>query len=48
MTKVDRESGRVSVQTSDGDLTLQLPAATVAGLREGDRVTVDVAIAPMR
>ncbi|HEX9822556.1 MAG TPA: BON domain-containing protein [Methylomirabilota bacterium] len=48
VTKVDRDSGRVSVRTSDGDLTLQLPAATVAGLREGDRVTVDVAIAPVR
>jgi len=48
VTKVDRDSGRVSVQTSDGDLTLQLPAATVASLREGDRVTVDVAIAPVR
>jgi hypothetical protein len=48
VTKVDRDSGRVSVRTSDGDLTLQLPAATVSGLREGDRVTVEVAIAPVR
>lgn len=48
VAKLDRDSGRISVRMTDGDLTLQLPPASVAGLSEGDRVTVDVAIAPAR
>lgn len=48
VTSVDRASGRVSLKTMDGDLTLQLPPAALASLHEGDRVTVDVAVTPKR
>jgi BON domain len=48
VAKIDHTSGRLSLRTSDGDLTLQFPPAAIRNLREGDRVTVDVAVAPQR
>jgi hyperosmotically inducible periplasmic protein len=48
VAKIDHTSGRLSLRTSDGDLTLQFPPDAIRNLREGDRVTVDVAVAPQR
>lgn len=44
ITKIDEESGRVSVEAGVGEpLELHFPPPAVAGLSEGDRITVHLA-----
>jgi len=44
ITDVDTTHGRVTVRTSEGDLQLHFPPATLQTLRRGDRVSVDLAV----
>jgi hypothetical protein len=46
VSSLDRASGRLVVTTADGPLTLYLPVEQVSGLRQGDEVTVRVALLP--
>ena len=47
VTKVDHDSGEISVRTSTGTVELRLPPASVRNLRNGDRVRLDVALEPV-
>jgi hypothetical protein len=42
VTSIDRSSGRLTVDTSAGDLTLPVPASTLSTINVGDQVTIDV------
>jgi hypothetical protein len=44
VTDIDATHGRATVRTSEGDLQLHFPPATLQTLRRGDRVSVDLGI----
>ena len=46
VTRVNEARGTMTLKTSDGDVELQLPPATVKGVRKGDRLTVRLAVHP--
>jgi hyperosmotically inducible protein len=46
VTRIDHGSGQVTLQTGQGDLLLQLPPGAVAGVQQGDRVTVELGVQP--
>lgn len=39
---VDHGTGRLTLRTGEGDMTLQFPPAAVAGVQQGDRVRVEL------
>src|SRR5882724_3344334 len=45
VTKIDRSSGKLEMESTDGqELTLRFPPSTLQKIKEGDRVTVQLAI----
>jgi hypothetical protein len=44
ITSIDREQGRLGIRTDRGPVELVFPPVAVLGLREGDRVTIDMAL----
>ncbi|MBI4012447.1 MAG: hypothetical protein HY359_09085 [Candidatus Rokubacteria bacterium] len=46
VTRVNEARGTMTLKTSDGDVELQLPPATVKGVRKGDRLTVRLGVHP--
>ncbi len=46
VTKIDAAKGMVSVKTDEGDMDLHFPPSALQGLKEGDRVEVQLAIRP--
>jgi len=46
VTKIDSAKGMVSVKTDEGDMDLHFPPSALQGLKEGDRVEVQLSIRP--
>lgn len=46
VTKIDATKGMVSLKTDEGDLDLHFPPSALQGIKEGDRVEVQLAIRP--
>jgi len=46
VTKVDAAKGMVTLKTDEGDLDLHFPPSALQGIKEGDRVEVQLAIRP--
>jgi hypothetical protein len=47
ITEVDAASGKFSLKTGEGTLELHAPPAALAGVKQGDRMTVEIAVKPM-
>jgi hypothetical protein len=48
VTSVDRATGRLTLRNGASDLVLQLPPAALQDVKEGDRLTVGLALSPAR
>ncbi|HEV8639668.1 MAG TPA: BON domain-containing protein [Methylomirabilota bacterium] len=48
VTSVDRATGRLTLRNGARDLVLQLPPAALQDVKEGDRLTVRLALSPAR
>jgi hypothetical protein len=46
VTKIDSSKGMVTLKTDEGDLDLHFPPSALQGIKEGDRVEVQLAIRP--
>ncbi|HEV8676680.1 MAG TPA: hypothetical protein VGX21_21795 [Methylomirabilota bacterium] len=46
VTKIDAAKGMVTVKTDEGDLDLHFPPSALQGMKEGDRVEVQLSIRP--
>jgi Cu/Ag efflux protein CusF len=46
VTKIDSAKGMVTLKTDEGDLDLHFPPSALQGIKEGDRVEVQMAIRP--
>lgn len=46
VTKIDAAKGMVTVKTNEGDLDLHFPPSALQGMKEGDRVEVQLSIRP--
>jgi hypothetical protein len=46
VTKIDQSKGRVSLKTDMGDMDLHFPPSALQGIKEGDRVEVQLALRP--
>jgi Cu/Ag efflux protein CusF len=46
VTKLDAAKGMVTLKTDEGDMDLHFPPAALQGIKEGDRVEVQLAIRP--
>jgi hypothetical protein len=46
VTKIDATKGMVTLKTDEGDMDLHFPASALQGIKEGDRVEVQLAIRP--
>jgi hypothetical protein len=46
VTKIDSAKGMVSLKTDEGNLDLHFPPSALQGIKEGDRVEVQMAIRP--
>ena len=44
VTKVDPKKGWIDVKTAEGSMKLHFPPEALAGVKKGDRVTVDLGI----
>jgi len=44
ITSLDPKNGWVHVKTSDGTMIMQVPPASLQGMKKGDTVTVDLAM----
>jgi len=48
VTEVDAASGKFSLKTGEGTLELHAPPSALAGVKLGDRMTVEIAVKPMK
>ena len=48
VTKVDAASGKFSLKTGEGTFELHAPPSALAGVKQGDRMVVEIAVKPMR
>ena len=48
VTKVDTQSGKFSLKTDEGTLDLHAPPSALSGVKEGDRLSVEIAVKPMQ
>jgi hypothetical protein len=48
VTKVDSSSGKFSLKTGEGTLELHAPPSALAGVKQGDRMSVEIAVKPMK
>ncbi|HEV8308699.1 MAG TPA: hypothetical protein VGW35_13640 [Methylomirabilota bacterium] len=46
VTKIDSTKGMVTLKTDEGDLDLHFPPSALQGIKEGDRVEVQMSIRP--
>jgi Cu/Ag efflux protein CusF len=46
VTRIDAAKGMVTLKTDEGDMDLHFPPAALQGIKEGDRVEVQLAIRP--
>lgn len=46
ITKLDASKGMLTLKTAEGDLNLHFPPAALRGLKEGDRVEVQMGLRP--
>jgi cold shock CspA family protein len=46
VTKIDSTKGMVTLKTDEGDLDLHFPPSALQGIKEGDRVEVQLSIRP--
>jgi hypothetical protein len=46
VTKLDQSQGRVSLKTDMGDMELHFPPSALQGIKEGDRVEVQLGLRP--
>jgi BON domain-containing protein len=46
VTSIDRTTGRLTLRNGTGDLVLQFPPAALQDIKEGDRLTVRLALSP--
>jgi hypothetical protein len=46
VTKIDAAKGSVTLKTDEGDMDLHFPPSALQGIKEGDRVEVQLAIRP--
>jgi hypothetical protein len=46
VTKIDSAKGMVTLKTDEGDMDLHFPPSALQGIKEGDRVEVQLAIRP--
>ena len=46
VTKIDSAKGMVTVKTDQGDMDLHFPPSALQGIKEGDRVEVQLAVRP--
>jgi hypothetical protein len=44
ITSLDGKKGWVNLKTSEGTMIVQVPPASLQGLKKGDRITVDLAM----
>jgi hypothetical protein len=44
---IDSRSGKFSLSTSEGTLELHAPPSALAGVKQGDRMSVEIAVKPM-
>lgn len=44
VTKIDQQSGRMTISTADGPMTVRFPPAAVQHVKQGDQVTVMVGL----
>jgi hypothetical protein len=48
VTQIDNRSGKFSLRTSEGTLELHAPPSALSGVKQGDRMSVEIAVRPMR
>jgi hypothetical protein len=48
VTKIDSSSGKFSLKTGEGTLELHAPPSALSGVKEGDRMSVEIAVKPMK
>jgi hypothetical protein len=48
VTQLDRQHGHVHLRTGEGELQLHFPPAALQNVREGDRLTVELGLKPVR
>jgi len=48
VTKIDTQSGKFSLKTDEGTLDLHAPPSALSGVKEGDRLSVEIAVKPMQ
>jgi hypothetical protein len=48
VTKIDPKTGKFSLKTGEGTLDLHAPASALAGVKKGDRMSVEIAVKPMK
>ncbi|HXH83357.1 MAG TPA: hypothetical protein VNN07_10555, partial [Candidatus Tectomicrobia bacterium] len=46
VTKIDKSKGMFSLRTSEGTLQLHAPPSALAGVDEGDQMSVEIAVKP--
>jgi hypothetical protein len=46
ITKIDRKTGMFSLKTKEGTLQLHAPASALASVKQGDQMTVEIAVNP--
>jgi hypothetical protein len=48
VTKIDRKTGMFSLKTNEGTLQLHAPASALASVKQGDQMTVEIAVNPVK
>ena len=48
VTQIDQNKGTFSLKTADGTLDLHAPPSALVGVRQGDLMTVEIAVQPVR
>lgn len=48
VTKVDRAKGHLQLKTAEGEMELHFPPAALQNVNEGDRISVDMSMRPVR
>lgn len=48
VTKIDKSTGMFSLRTSEGTLDLHAPPSALAGVEQGDEVSVEIAVKPSK
>jgi hypothetical protein len=48
VTRLDTKSGKFSLKTKEGTLDLHAPPSSLQGVKKGDRMSVEIAVKPLK